>query len=78
MKSLTLEQVKQAGRFAWSDRARLLFVSPTGLIAGNGSFDYDDAEFHRATYWTSREPLIATGWQHLPGCDCQFCAEAGE
>jgi CheY-like chemotaxis protein len=66
---LTLEQVKQAGLFAWNENrylyaeGRLLRVRPHA----DGTVEVSDSEDR------SGNLFIRRGWHHVPGCRCSFC-----
>ena len=68
MPDLTLDQVREAVRFAWhmdpgDDFDGGMFADGVFVWAnadtGNPPHSYDPPE-----YWT---------WHHLAGCDCEFC-----
>ncbi len=73
--SLTLEQVKQAGRFAWHERSEA-FVPGHGVIwfdwhwEGYGSNEV--AVMHVEDDWLPTA-THDDGWHHLSSCDCEFC-----
>lgn len=86
MRPLTLEQVKQAGRFAWQDvGAATPFYNPyTGELcefSSDGIVPYGEVSgLHAEPYtvraapqWGTFPASSDTGWYHLPGCDCEFC-----
>jgi hypothetical protein len=88
---LTLEQVKEAGRFAfqltggdevpiWNPCTREL----AEIIPWSGIETYGFRSMYRAepsvvhgpgAIVTRESPDSDSGWHHLPGCDCQFCKE---
>lgn len=81
MKSLTFDQMKQAGRFAWRHDSRVLWTKADGLlhVYTNRDGDLDGESFGSlSNTWTGNEGYLADNWHHLPGCSCQFCAEAGD
>jgi hypothetical protein len=68
---LTLEQVREAERFAWHG----------STIDPDGHFDGDlwaDGRYVRVdtdqVHVGIGSPTFTTGWHHLPGCDCEFCS----
>ena len=72
MPDLTLDQVREAGRFAWHG----------STIDPDGHFDGDlwaDGVYvrtvYREVYRGIGEPTFKTGWHHLPGCDCELCTK---
>jgi hypothetical protein len=65
---LTLEQVKKAGRFAWIYTfIDHIFIPGTGFLRRNEDQNWEPED---PAYFLVDE---ATGWHHLPGCDCEFC-----
>jgi len=74
MPDLTLEQVRDAGRFAWHPR-EYLFVPGIGVLSISDEYSCDEQQG-----WESIEvnPTAflrswATGWHHIPGCHCEYC-----
>ena len=74
MPDLTLEQVREAGRFAWCEEWESyhdlpLFIPEYGLfLAGTdwtGNWERGHAE---------PDSFPATEWHHLPGCTCEYCS----
>ena len=70
MKSLTLEQVKQAGRAAYHCAS---YPRPIEKIWPNSGQ-------RKLELWYHGNPMAPPedGWYHRSICDCQFCAEAGD
>jgi len=68
MRDLTLDQVREAGRFAWHDidmmRGWCLFVSGVGFIVWN---------WEAYNYEAMDDSPNDDEWRHIPGCDCEFC-----
>ena len=62
--SLTLEQVREAGRPARNETDgawwRISFKGGTERVDSGG--------------WRIGA-IPRTGWHHLPGCDCRFCSD---
>jgi hypothetical protein len=84
MKTLTLDQVKQAGRFAWREDDLLIYTGSRFIelsVAINGGQTPPD-EGH-VTIWLVHccewraypSPAIDDRghWYHEDGCDCEFC-----
>jgi hypothetical protein len=72
MKSLTLDQVKQAGRFAWrvtaTQREMQVFWPRSDFLGPHVT-----AMDGESPYVFRQLAPTQTGWHHLPGCDCEFC-----
>jgi len=81
--ALTLEQVREAGRFAWCRSTQLFYVPGCGFFCAYESADeldgglgtFDDIEAADETYLMSAG---RGGWHHLPDCNCKFCGEMAE
>jgi len=61
--TLTLDQVRRAGRFAFHQDGHFVVVPPFGACL---------------RYWQPGETYLyeddlSDGWHHLPDCDCEFC-----
>ncbi len=67
-RTLTLEQVKKAGRFAWHDGG-YLWVPGSGFAVVVAELPMSVT----AVDWTWKQVPFADGWHHLPGCTCEFC-----
>ena len=65
---LTLEQVKQAARFAWHESGSM-WVAGMGFALGTE----DRPWFVKRVDWTWDSCPFDDGWHHLLGCDCEFC-----
>ena len=75
IKTLTLDQVKAAGRFAWLPNSSWLWIPSVGVVM----MDFCEAWLNKVAWFGGAEvidnPHPHTGWRHLPGCDCEFCKE---
>ncbi len=72
MKTLTLEEVKQAGHDAYSQGFRYRYVAKERTFYRNlmaGKFGGP------ALQWMQDEPTDAGTWYHNEGCPCEFCRE---
>ena len=73
METLTLDQVREAGRFAYAHRPRRTFHCQQDGSASYFGFS------HMGWYEANMTPnavdafLPPTGWVHVPGCDCPYC-----
>ena len=68
METLTLEQVKAAGRDASHPSGVLLIDGQWRCVFGS--------EHHRTHGWSAYSDdhhLPDDGWHHFEGCDCEFC-----
>jgi len=70
---LTLDQVRNAGRFAWHDtdmmRGWCFFVSGAGFIVWNWeTYNYEALD----------APPDDDEWHHIPGCGCEHCQTGDE
>ena len=70
MPDLTLDQVREAGRFAFREYG--IFVPGSGFYCAGGSYDGD---LTPENVYPDDRPW-ADGWHHLPGCDCPYCEYA--
>lgn len=74
MGSLTLEQVRKAGQFAFRvnrSRSEAMVYRP---LAGVATVIANNGLTHSPTATQMRPPQ--KGWHHIPGCDCPYCKEA--
>lgn len=87
MPSLTLEQVKKAGRFAildvGTDGFVAVYVPEEGILgwppyAPEAAARVAEGEDVRDGYGTpvDIDGPDCFGWHHLSGCDCEFCGAA--
>ena len=77
--TLTLEQVREAGRFAYhvEDDGVGLF---DGYIWADGRLCWCSEEYGEFEVITRPDREVddpRDGWRHLPGCECRFCAATG-
>jgi hypothetical protein len=83
MTELTLEQVKQAERFAWHDEGIVfaygemysldITLAITSMV-DRGPRVQPDIRVGGARHFQHRAfDSMFGGWHHLPDCDCQFC-----
>ena len=72
-KLLTLQQVKEANKFAW-DEFMNLYLPGTGFV-GFAPPDKAPVEGEEAPQFIphSSSMLRDSGWHHLDGCDCKYC-----
>jgi hypothetical protein len=77
MPDLTLDQVREAGRFAKHDDGYEYhpdnvdgFWGPWVEFINDG--DAGDPVWDECS--ASEEDMPLTGWHHPTGCDCEFCA----
>ena len=81
MKALTLEEVKQAGRFAWHHEGWLFADGEviTLLLASQDSPLPSLTIAYAAVAAEGKGPHGSSpksgGWHHLGDCDCEFCKE---
>jgi len=70
---LSVEEVKQAGKFAW-DEFMTLYLPDVGFVgfASPGKAPTEDSEAPQFVPHPSYM-LRESGWHHLDGCDCEFC-----
>jgi hypothetical protein len=70
----TLEQVKQAGLFAWTSQD--VFVPGCGFldIELRESYGYGETLCFLDRFEPTPYPS-PDGWHHLPDCDCELCRE---
>ena len=83
--ALTLDQVEQVGRFAysvdieWSEHQDCVLAAFMGHVYVEGRFfwasdeweEFSEVDVSEVDGHDGWEPL----WHHLPGCDCEFCNE---
>lgn len=75
MKTLTLEQVKKAGRFAaigWGDSSPCFSQADAWWFTEEGTI-FSEAWSPGSTKEVPFESAPTSGWHHLDGCDCEFC-----
>ena len=79
MKTLTLEQAKTAGRFAWHRDGWLVVDGEVvRLLLGSQdeprpSLAIEYGQVAPETEWEYGPNMRNGDWHHLSGCDCQFC-----
>jgi hypothetical protein len=73
--ALTLEQVKQAGQFAWHDIGYVCFRSSDDGDVWLPIVDLDGFVWDYLCVDPEDLELLQNGWHHSPGCDCESCAE---
>ena len=72
---LTLQQVKQADKFAW-DELMTLYLPDVGFV-GFAPTEMSPHEGQETPQFVPHPSymLRESGWHHLDGCDCEFCRE---
>jgi hypothetical protein len=82
-RTLTLSQVREAGRFAWHPKEHYVFSG--GLLLrvtlpcgrrNSAGLSNDVRLSVRVSSLHGDERMIRDGWRHLANCDCPFCMKA--
>ena len=73
MKRLTLVQVMEAGRDAYSQGFRYRYVAKERTFYRN--LNAGKRGEIPALQWMQDEPTDAGAWYHNEGCPCDFCRE---
>jgi len=76
--ALTLDQVEQVGRFAYSVDIEWSEYHDCVLKVFMGDIYVEGRFFWASDEWGTLKETDATRdpeslWSHLPGCDCKFC-----
>jgi hypothetical protein len=71
MRDLTLDQVQEAGRFAFNEVRGHGGYRADWTRRENGELEVEVIGNNASVNGMPRVPI--GGWHHIPGCDCKYC-----